>query len=82
MIRPVQLPPHTQGQSLIKDKINEIDQQFKVAEELTEKLISGESTDIHDTMIALTKAELGLNLMVQVRNKAIESYSEIMKLQV
>jgi flagellar hook-basal body complex protein FliE len=69
-------------QKVISDSINELDQSFKVSENLTQKLVSGESSDIHSTMIALTKAELGLNLHVQVRNKCLEAYSEIMKLQI
>lgn len=69
-------------QKVIQESIQELDHSFKVSENLTEKLVSGENTDIHSTMIAMTKAELGLNLHVQVRNKALEAYNEIMKLQI
>ena len=42
----------------------------------------GKSENIHETMLALSQAELSFNFMVQVRNKAIETYQEIMRMQV
>ena len=48
----------------------------------TLSLLSGDITDIHTTTIAAKKAELSLNLAIQVRNKVIDAYNEVMRMQV
>jgi len=47
-----------------------------------ENLLTGETDSIHTPVIAGQKAELALSLAVQVRNKVIEAYHEIMNMQV
>jgi flagellar hook-basal body complex protein FliE len=42
----------------------------------------GQASSIHDTMIAMEKADISLRLLTQVRNKAVEAYQEIMRTQV
>ncbi|MBM7094169.1 flagellar hook-basal body complex protein FliE [Bacillus sp. H-16] len=48
----------------------------------TEKMARGENIDLHDVMIASQKASVALQTTVEVRNKAIEAYQEIMRMQV
>jgi len=45
-------------------------------------LASGRDTDIHQTMIAMEKASISFKLLMQVRNKVITAYQEIMRTQV
>lgn len=45
------------------------------------KLLDGENTDIHGTMIAMQKASISMNLMMEVRNKVINAYEEIKRMQ-
>lgn len=52
------------------------------ADRLTEKLATGEVRDIHQVMIAVEQVNIALQLTMQVRNKVIESYQEIMRMQV
>lgn len=52
------------------------------ADKSIEGLVTGKGADLHDTMIAVEKADLSFNLMVQVRNKLIAAYEEIMRMQV
>jgi len=52
------------------------------ADSLTEKLAAGEVRDIHQVMIAVEQVNIALQLTMQVRNKVIESYQEIMRMQV
>lgn len=47
-----------------------------------ERLVSGEATDIHDVMIAVEKAKTSFELLMEIRNKAIDTYKEIMRMQV
>ena len=45
-------------------------------------LATGEKTSLHDTMIAMEQADVSFRLMMQVRNKIVEAYQEIMRMQI
>lgn len=62
--------------------IDNVDQLQKVADVKMQKLATGENKNVADVMIATEKADIALKLMVQVRNKVINAYNEIMKMQV
>ncbi len=49
---------------------------------VTQDLATGGPSQIHDLMIATTKAQVGVDMLVQVRNRAVEAYQEVMRLQV
>ena len=57
-------------------------QHLKQADQSILEANTGGPTDLHDVMIAMEKADISLRLMVQVRNKAVEAYQEIMRMQV
>ncbi|RPH87739.1 MAG: flagellar hook-basal body complex protein FliE [Desulfobacteraceae bacterium] len=62
--------------------VREIDGLQKEANQAIETMAAGEPKDVHEVMIAMEKAGISLRLMVQVRNKIITAYEEIMRLQV
>ena len=45
-------------------------------------LVAGKTKNIHETMLQIQKAELSLKTMMQVRNKILEAYKEIIRMQV
>jgi flagellar hook-basal body complex protein FliE len=45
------------------------------------QLMTGESQDLHTTVIAMQKADLSFQMMMQVRNKIVQAYQEIMRMQ-
>lgn len=51
------------------------------ADALVEDVATGGSTKIHDVMVATSEASLAVDLMVHVRDRALEAYHEIMRLQ-
>lgn len=51
------------------------------ADRMTERLATGEAGDIHQVMIAVEQVNIALQLTMQIRNKVIESYQEIMRMQ-
>ena len=51
------------------------------AQRISELFAAGEIDDLHQVMIAQSKADVTLNLAVEVKNKLLESYKEIMRLQ-
>ena len=67
---------------ILKDSIEKVGQLEKEANEQTEKLASAGTQDVHNTMIAVSKADLSFQLMMQIRNKIIDAYQEIMRIQV
>lgn len=52
------------------------------ADKMATDISTGKEQNIHETMLAATHAELSFNLMVQVRNKALEAYHEVMRMPV
>lgn len=51
------------------------------ADDLAVKAVTGDLTDVHDYTIAASEAKVAIELTAAVRNKAIEAFSEIMRMQ-
>jgi len=68
--------------STLKDAVNQVNAAQKESDHKMQELATGKSQNIHETMIAAEKADIALRLMVQVRNKMIEAYQEMMRMQV
>lgn len=66
----------------LKQSVNKVNEMQVTANNKVEALVTGESTNIHDTLVAVEKADIALKLMTQVRNKIIDAYQEVMKMQV
>jgi flagellar hook-basal body complex protein FliE len=67
---------------ILKNSIKSLNDSQLQADQLSQKLALGENVDLHEVMIASQKAQIALNLAVEVRNKAVEAYQEIMRMQV
>lgn len=67
---------------MLKDGLKEANTSMKVSDKASMDLASGRSDNIHETMLAAAKAELAFNMMVQLRNKGIEAYQEVIRMQV
>lgn len=61
---------------------HDINKQQTIADAKSVELNTGRNGNIHETMLAATQAELSFNLLVQIRNKALEAYNEIMRMPV
>jgi flagellar hook-basal body complex protein FliE len=68
--------------ALLKDALSSVNDAQLEADEAVQKVLSGETKDIHSTMIALQKADVSLKLMLEVKNKIVEAYQEVMRTQV
>ena len=66
----------------LKAGVAEVDQAQKSADKMATEVASGKSGNLHETMLAISTAELQFNLMVQIRNRALEAYQEVMRMQV
>ncbi|WP_075619435.1 flagellar hook-basal body complex protein FliE [Paenisporosarcina indica] len=66
---------------MFKQTLEEVQAAQNQSDKLTSELVTGEVQDIHEVMIASQKASLSLQLTVQVRNKVVEAYQEVMRMQ-
>lgn len=66
----------------LKTAVADVSKQQVEADKAIENLQTGKSRNVHETMIAMEKADVSLRMLVQMRNKAVEAYQEIMRMQV
>ncbi len=66
---------------MLSDSMMEVNKLQEEANVAMEKLASGQSKNIHETMLAMEKADIAFKTMNQVRLKVIEAYKEIMRMQ-
>ena len=66
----------------LQSAVGQVNENQVAADRAVEKLQTGESRNLHEVMISLEKADISMRLLVQVRNKVIEAYQEIMRMQV
>ena len=62
--------------------LQDVNQQQLNAEAKQVELLITDNKDIHGTMLALEKADLSMRLMLQIRNKLVSAYEEVMRMQV
>ena len=66
--------------SVLKKSIEEINTAQQESAAMTQKLVLGEDVDLHNVMIASQKASITLQAAMEVRNKAVEAYQEMMRI--
>lgn len=67
---------------LIGNLVEEVDAKGKSSAMELRKVMTGEVDNLHQSMVAMQEASVSFNLMVEVRNKLMESYQQIMRMQV
>jgi flagellar hook-basal body complex protein FliE len=75
-------PQNTSFTDVLQGYLNDVNQTAKQSEDLSTKLATGEIDNIHDVTIAAQKAKLALDLTVTIRDKAVEAYQEMMRMQI
>ena len=68
--------------AILGDAIQEVNDLQSEAGQEAQRVMTGDITDIHSAMIAVQKADVSFQMMMQVRNKIVSAYQEIMKMQV
>jgi flagellar hook-basal body complex protein FliE len=68
--------------NVLQDSLKQVNSLQNEADQAIESLATGGPATLHDTMLAVEKAELSFKLMMQVRNKIVEAYQEILRMQV
>jgi flagellar hook-basal body complex protein FliE len=72
----------TEFGSILQKSLGEVNKLQAEADQAVEALATGKGISLHETMIALEKADLSFRLMMQVRNKIVEAYRDVVNMQV
>lgn len=67
---------------VLHQKLQELNQLQIKSDELTQQLLAGGDVELHDIMLAAEQANLALQLTVQIRNKLVEAYQELSRMQI
>lgn len=68
--------------SVLKDTMNEVNTLQHKGEEALTSIATGSVKDLHQAAITMDKAELSMKMMLEVRNKALSAYKEVLRTQV
>lgn len=68
-------------QSVLESTINTVEGLQNKAGDSIQKFLSGQNEDLHTTVLATQQAEMAFQLGLQVRNKVVSAYQEVMKMQ-
>ena len=68
--------------ALLGKMVSEVNAQQQVAGQTVNALQSGQNVPLHQAVISMEEASVSFQLMVEVRNRLLESYQEIMRMQV
>jgi flagellar hook-basal body complex protein FliE len=68
--------------SAFQNGLDAVSKSISAADSASAGVATGTATDLHQVTIAATKAQLGVELTVAMRNKAVEAYQEIMRMSV
>jgi flagellar hook-basal body complex protein FliE len=66
----------------LRQAIADVDTLQVKRDDLVEQMASGAVTEAHDVMIAAEEAQMAFELLLEVRNRLLESYQEVMRMQV
>lgn len=66
----------------LKESLDKVNDKLINSGEMTQKAVLGEVDNVHDVLVAAEEAKLSLELTVQIRNKIVEAYQEINRMQI
>jgi flagellar hook-basal body complex protein FliE len=81
MVSPAAAVQDSGFHSVFQDAVAGVDGVQKDAAQSIERLLSGESEEVHQTVLAAQRAELSLELFLQMKNKVVQAYQEVMRMQ-
>lgn len=68
--------------NFLNKAVTEVEGKMRAAEVEKQKVLTGETNNLHQATIAASEAGIAFSLMVEVRNKLVESYQEMIRMQV
>ena len=75
-------PTEPDFSDLVKDFARDVnDMQFKAGHAI-DQLVTGKAADVHQVMVAVEEAGIALDLMLEIRNRVLDGYQELIRMQV
>ena len=66
----------------MKSTIQQVNQIQNTGEQAIQQMNTGNAESLHEVMIAVEEADISLKMLVQMRNKALQAYEEVMRMQI
>jgi flagellar hook-basal body complex protein FliE len=67
--------------SMLSDAMSKVEQYRENSQQAVDKFLSGEGGEIHDIALSTEKSELAFDMFLQVRNKMVQAYQQVMQMQ-
>ncbi|MAG55209.1 MAG: flagellar hook-basal body complex protein FliE [Planctomycetes bacterium] len=67
---------------VLEGLLEQADEMHKASHQKLDDFASGKIDDVHDVMIAMNRADVSFRMMLEVRNKLVDAYQEVMRIQV
>lgn len=67
---------------ILEDSVEKANLHQTEADSAIKELVAGRNKNIHETLLAVERADASLKMMMQVRNKIIDAYKEVMRMQI
>lgn len=82
--RPLAPPPAETGgfAETLKSALADVNTLQNDSGDALQRLVAGENVDIHEVMISTAEAGIAFDLMMEIRNKLIDAYQELQRMQV
>lgn len=74
--------PEAGFQQIFQQAIQNVQASHTQAAQQTESFLNGESKDLHEVALAVQKAGLEFEMMLELRNKVVSAYQEVMRMQI
>lgn len=65
----------------LKGFMNDVNEMQNKADESIQKMVSGEINDVHQVMTSVEEANTAFNMMMEIRNKVLDAYQEVMRIR-
>jgi len=66
---------------MLKGFMTDVNKMQQTADTSIQKMVSGEVKDVHQVMLAVEEAKVAFNLMLEIRNKTMEAYNELIRMR-
>jgi len=67
---------------MVQDAINSVDSASKVADAKMKDLVAGKTENVHEVTMSMTKAQMSFELMTEIRNRLVETYQTVSRMQI
>ena len=81
-IAPIQDTPNGGFKNVMTNLTNSLNSTMNAPDALLKDAVMGNGVDVHDVVLAMSKAEIGVNIASQLTTKIVQSYEKIMSIQV